>query len=143
MRCATVVLDEADWTTKRDLIRTLVRRIEVNDQHVRVVFRVDPGPTGHPDPTQISHLCPSRGLAIWWRRSWFSLKGTLGIRGQVRGRPATPARPAAPPAGSMQQRLGPSHGCDEGLPILAGCAPPERVSVPLGEHEAVRIGASR
>jgi site-specific DNA recombinase len=29
-------LDEADWITKRDLIRTLVRRIEVNDQHVRV-----------------------------------------------------------------------------------------------------------
>src|SRR3954453_23745649 len=48
-------------TTKRDLIRTLVRRIEVNDQHVRVVFRVDPGPTGPPDATQISHLCPSRG----------------------------------------------------------------------------------
>src|SRR5215212_230449 len=42
---------------------------------------------------------------IWWRRSWFSLKGTLGIRGQVRGRPATPARPAAPPARSVQQRL--------------------------------------
>jgi hypothetical protein len=32
-----------------------VRRIEVNDQHVRVVFRVDPGPTGHSNPTQISH----------------------------------------------------------------------------------------
>src|SRR3954469_17213772 len=55
-------LDEADWTTKRDLIRTLVRRIEVNDQHVRVVFRVDPGPTGHSNPTQISHHYPSRAL---------------------------------------------------------------------------------
>src|SRR3954464_5485680 len=41
---------------------------------------------------------------ICWRRSWFSLKGTLGIRGQVRGHPVTPARPAAPPAGSVQQR---------------------------------------
>jgi site-specific DNA recombinase len=57
-------LEEADWTTKRDLIRTLVRRIEVNDRHVRVVFRVDPGATGHPDPGQISHLCPSRGRSI-------------------------------------------------------------------------------
>ena len=56
-------LDEADWTTKRDLIRTLVRRIEVNDQHVRVVFRVDPRPQGSPDPRQISHHYPSHTSA--------------------------------------------------------------------------------
>ena len=48
-------LDAADWATKRDLIRTLVRRIEVSDRHVRVVFRVDPGPTGPSDLAQISH----------------------------------------------------------------------------------------
>jgi site-specific DNA recombinase len=54
-------LDEADWITKRDLIRTLVRRIEVNDQHVRVVFRVDPGPKHPPDHAHFSHHCPSRG----------------------------------------------------------------------------------
>ncbi len=35
-------LDEADWTTRRDLIRALVRRIEIDDQHVRVVFRNGP-----------------------------------------------------------------------------------------------------
>jgi site-specific DNA recombinase len=57
-------LDEADWTTKRDLIRTLVRRIEVNDQHVRVVFRVGLEPQRRPDPRQISHLYPSRGRSI-------------------------------------------------------------------------------
>ena len=53
--------------------------------------------------TRASSLPCASAWGIWWRRSWFSLKGTLGIRGQVRGRPATPARPAAPPAGSMQQ----------------------------------------
>jgi site-specific DNA recombinase len=61
---ATMVRDrlgEADWTTKRDLIRTLVRRIEVDDQHVRVVFRVGPGPQGSPNARHISHLCPTRG----------------------------------------------------------------------------------
>ena len=60
---ATMVRDrlgEADWTTKRDLIRTLVRRIEVDDQHVRVVFRVGPGPQGGPDARHISHLRPTR-----------------------------------------------------------------------------------
>ena len=81
---ATMVRDrlgEADWTTRRDLIRTLVRRIEVDDQHVRVVFRVGPGPQGSPDARRISHLCPTRGRGMWWRRSWFSLKGTAGIQG--------------------------------------------------------------
>src|SRR3954468_9475999 len=41
---------------------------------------------------------------MWWRRSWFSLKGKAGIPGQERSRPATSARPRAPPAGSVQQR---------------------------------------
>jgi site-specific DNA recombinase len=53
-------LGEADWATRRDLIRTLVRRIEVDDQHVRVVFRVGPGPRGGAASRRISHLCPNR-----------------------------------------------------------------------------------
>ena len=32
----------ADWATKRDIICTLVKRIEVADDVVRVIFRVDP-----------------------------------------------------------------------------------------------------
>ncbi len=61
---ATMVRDrlgEADWATKRDLIRTLVGRIEADDQHVRVVFRVGPGPQDRPDARHISQLCPTRG----------------------------------------------------------------------------------
>src|SRR3954471_20768272 len=42
---------------------------------------------------------------MWRRRSWFSLKGKAGIPGQERSRPATSARPRAPPAGSVQQRV--------------------------------------
>ena len=53
-------LDEADWATRRDLIRPLVRRIEVDDQHVRVVFRVGPEPQNRADSRQMSHLCPGR-----------------------------------------------------------------------------------
>ena len=67
-------LDEADWATQRDLILTLVRRIEIDDQHVRVVCRVGPEPQDVTGPRQISHLCPGRGLGMWRRRSWFSLK---------------------------------------------------------------------
>src|SRR3954454_16002835 len=47
---------------------------------------------------------------MWRRRSWFGLKGKAGIPGQERSRPATSARPRAPPAGSVQQRdTGPSR----------------------------------
>src|SRR3954467_7248700 len=41
---------------------------------------------------------------MWWRRSWFSLKGKAGIPGQTEGRPATSIGPRALPVGSLQQR---------------------------------------
>ncbi|MBV8578164.1 MAG: recombinase family protein, partial [Acetobacteraceae bacterium] len=53
-------LDGADWETRRDVVRTLVRRIEINDQHVRIVFRVDPGPQGGVSPPRILQCCPDR-----------------------------------------------------------------------------------
>lgn len=34
-------LETLDWTTRRDLIRTLVKRVEIDAQAVRVVFRLD------------------------------------------------------------------------------------------------------
>jgi site-specific DNA recombinase len=37
-------LERADWTTRRDAIRALVRRIEINDREVRIVYRVAPVP---------------------------------------------------------------------------------------------------
>ena len=37
-------LGNADWATQRQLIRTLVKRIEVGEKEVRVVYRVDCGP---------------------------------------------------------------------------------------------------
>ena len=36
-------LDKPDWSTRRELIRALVRRIDVGEEQVNVVFRVDPG----------------------------------------------------------------------------------------------------
>jgi len=37
-------LEEADWLTKRDLIRTLVKQVEVGKEDVTIVFRVTPDP---------------------------------------------------------------------------------------------------
>jgi site-specific DNA recombinase len=37
-------LAKADWLTRREIIRTLVRRVEIDKEQVTVVFRVGPGP---------------------------------------------------------------------------------------------------
>ena len=50
----------ADWATKRDIICTLVKRIEVADDVVRVIFRVDPGFSGSPETGRTLHHCPTR-----------------------------------------------------------------------------------
>jgi site-specific DNA recombinase len=42
-------LETADWASKRDLIRALVKRVEVARDEVNVVFRIDPYP-GDSDP---------------------------------------------------------------------------------------------
>src|SRR3954463_1289191 len=51
---------------------------------------------------------------MWWRRSWFSLKGKAGIPGQTEGCPATSIGPRVLPVGSLQQRglWWPSEGPD-------------------------------
>jgi site-specific DNA recombinase len=35
-------LHQADFQTRRDIIRTLVKRVEVDEQRIRIVFRVSP-----------------------------------------------------------------------------------------------------
>jgi site-specific DNA recombinase len=51
-------LDKADWTMQRQLISTLVKRVEVGAEDVKVVYRVDCGPF---------ELAPSGGL---WQDCW-------------------------------------------------------------------------
>jgi len=43
-------MSEVDWLMQRDLIRTLVKRVEINQDDINVVFRVD-GTLPTPDPT--------------------------------------------------------------------------------------------
>jgi site-specific DNA recombinase len=37
-------LHDADWSTRRDIIRSLVKRVEVDETEVRVIYRIDPLP---------------------------------------------------------------------------------------------------
>src|SRR6266851_3222460 len=46
-------LEHTDWASQRDLIRTLVKRVEVARDEVNIVFRIDPYP-GDPDPEKKS-----------------------------------------------------------------------------------------
>jgi site-specific DNA recombinase len=41
-------LQRADFQIRRDIIRALVKRIEIDEQQIRIVFRVGPMPVSHP-----------------------------------------------------------------------------------------------
>jgi site-specific DNA recombinase len=50
-------LDQLDWETQRSIIRMLVKRVEIEQGQVNVVFRIGPGPLlSGPDPP-IMHDC--------------------------------------------------------------------------------------
>jgi site-specific DNA recombinase len=53
-------LETADWETRREIIRTLVSRIEIGDDTIRVIFRIDPGPNDGGGARQILQCCPER-----------------------------------------------------------------------------------
>ena len=49
-------LDHLDWEAQRGIIRTLVKRVEIDHSQVNVVFRIGPGPLiSGPDPTTLQH----------------------------------------------------------------------------------------
>jgi site-specific DNA recombinase len=45
-------LHEADWLTRREIIRALVKRVEIDQDQVRVVFRVNPPPQAPQLPSE-------------------------------------------------------------------------------------------
>jgi site-specific DNA recombinase len=54
-------LQEPDWTTRRGIVRALVKRVEVDEQEVRIVYRVSPSPfEGVPQQGRSQH-CWGRG----------------------------------------------------------------------------------
>jgi site-specific DNA recombinase len=50
----------ADWQTRRELIRTLVKRVEIDHDQVNVVFRVNPDPSAENPDQEILHHCGGR-----------------------------------------------------------------------------------
>src|ERR671927_541685 len=56
-----------DWSLQRDLIRLLVKRVEIDREDVNIVLRVTPSPTGPeahgPEGERVLHHCRRRDLA--------------------------------------------------------------------------------
>jgi site-specific DNA recombinase len=58
-------LHQADWQARREIIRTVVKRVEIDEHQVRVVFRLSPSAPAHPfegAPHDLQH-CGERVLA--------------------------------------------------------------------------------
>lgn len=58
-------LQQADWQARREIIRTVVKRVEIDEHQVRVVFRLSPSAPSHPfedAPHDLQH-CGERVLA--------------------------------------------------------------------------------
>ena len=58
-------LTEADWLTRREIIRTLVKRVEIDQEQVNVIFRIGPNTPSTPSDhhTQSLQHCGRRGQA--------------------------------------------------------------------------------
>jgi site-specific DNA recombinase len=56
----TAGLEQADWTRRRELIRTLVKRVEIGAEAVKVVFRVEPGSLSMDPKSEILPDCGRR-----------------------------------------------------------------------------------
>ena len=50
-------LHAADWLTRREIIRALVKRVEIDQEQVRVVFRVNPPPQVPQLPSEKDAQC--------------------------------------------------------------------------------------
>jgi site-specific DNA recombinase len=60
-------LEAADWASQRDLIRALVKRVEVARHEVNVVFRIDPYPSDNDPEKKSLQLCRGSDDAALWR----------------------------------------------------------------------------
>ena len=61
-------LEQADWSTRREIIRALVKAIEVSDDEIRIVYRVNTVPFVEAPCGGIAQDCWKRGVPFCLRR---------------------------------------------------------------------------
>ena len=105
-------LDSLDWLDKRQIIHTVVRRVEIDHDSVEVVFRVPPpdGPSGDnphtPTTGMLPHCKDRQDGRRWSRRSEVDRLETTSLRLTSARRSPAPPRPWRP-RGSPRPRAGP------------------------------------
>jgi len=63
-------LEGTDWPTRREIIRALVKRVEVDEDEARIVYRVSPSPfEGRPQQGLLQH-CWGRSRCAFQRAEW-------------------------------------------------------------------------
>jgi site-specific DNA recombinase len=56
-------LQAVEWTARRDIIRALVKRVEIDKENVRVVYKVSPSPLGQRPDRGVMQHCGRRARA--------------------------------------------------------------------------------
>ncbi|HEX4070389.1 MAG TPA: recombinase family protein [Planctomycetaceae bacterium] len=87
-------LQEPDWDTRREVVRALVKKVEIDEQEIRIVYRVSPSPfEGRPQQGSSQH-CWGRVRSPSWRSvRWASCLGnSLRARRMPWSRPASVLR---------------------------------------------------
>ena len=103
-------LDKADMNTRREIIRSLVKVVKIEEGHVRIIYRVSPRPFADGRSSGPIHQhCPHRVCSDHPgdRRQGRSVPLPQGHAGQVR--PGELTRPIDPRPGSPGRRMG--RGC--------------------------------
>src|SRR3954464_1723677 len=59
-------LQEPDWDPRREIVRALVKRVEVDEQEVRIVYRVSPSPFEESPQQGRSQHCWGRDHPALW-----------------------------------------------------------------------------
>ena len=69
----------ADWSARREIIRALVKRVEIDQEHVHVIFRVNPTTPSSPSEknTQSLQHCGGRDYPALWCTCFCWIKDVL------------------------------------------------------------------
>jgi site-specific DNA recombinase len=135
-------MSDVDWHKRRELIRLVVKRVEIDHAHINVVLRIDPLPSrsGSPDAETFSQDCRGRAGA----RACPPDRGRHADRSDGRPRPGVAVRgslaavsPGADPGapGDRDQPRGPRRLARHGNPRdrTRGAAP---------ARDSARLGAA-
>jgi site-specific DNA recombinase len=70
-------LQEPDWATRREVVRALVKKVEVDEQEIRIVYRVSPSPfEGGPQQGRSQH-CWGRAVPVVVKPVYASFRARL------------------------------------------------------------------